>query len=257
MLPVTSGDLMVTSIAFGFTVGFSWFVLYHAVKLTYRAPRWSAFVVMCWLEILVSLIFAVICMLHMRGVIPHSFWIYFSIVTCWAMQVQFLLQIIVNRVCILLHRPQSRIRLKLIVAIWITLINITVYCIWIPSKLQISDRYHNINLWWDRTEKCLYLLTDGLLNGIFISTVRKRLVNMGLTKYDKLVKFNQQIIIVSLAMDILIIAMMSYRNDFVYLQFHPLAYMVKLEIEMTMSKLIIKIAKSTSVQVYVCTSPYS
>jgi hypothetical protein len=36
-----------------------------------------------------------------------------------------------------------------------------------------------------------------------------------LKKYDKLVRFNEKIIAVSLSMDVLIIAMMSYRNDFV------------------------------------------
>jgi hypothetical protein len=36
-----------------------------------------------------------------------------------------------------------------------------------------------------------------------------------LKKYDKLVKFNEKIIAVSLAMDILIITMMSHPNDFV------------------------------------------
>lgn len=42
--------------------------------------------------------------------------------------------------------------LKFIVAFWITAINISVYCIWVPAKLQISGRYHDINVWWDRIE---------------------------------------------------------------------------------------------------------
>jgi hypothetical protein len=47
----------------------------------------------------------------------------------------------------------------------------------------------------------------------------------------------------SLSMDVLIIAMMSLRNTFVYMQFHPLAYTVKLHIEMSMADLIGKIAR--------------
>lgn len=75
-------------------------------------------------------------------------------------------------------------------------------------------------------------------------------------------RYNTQIIGVSLAMDVLIIgtppscilflliayknaAMMSLRNDFVYMQFHPVAYLVKLNIEMSMSNLIIKVARDT------------
>ncbi|KAG9128148.1 hypothetical protein FRC07_004260 [Ceratobasidium sp. 392] len=133
----------------------------------------------------------------------------------WALQVQFLLQIIVNRICILLPTASRRFWLKFIVAAWITAINISVYCIWVPAKLQISSKFHDINLVWDRIEKCLYLVTDGILNWMFVDIIRKRLVSMGLKKYDQLVKFNERIIIVSLSMDVLIIGMMSYRNDFV------------------------------------------
>ncbi|CCO31824.1 hypothetical protein BN14_05874 [Rhizoctonia solani AG-1 IB] len=168
----------------------------------------------------------------------------------WAFQVQFLLQIIVNRICILLPTPSRKFWLKFIIAAWITAINISVYCIWVPAKLQISERYHVINLYWDRTEKVLYLITDAILNYMFIRIIKKRLVAMGLKKYDKLVKFNEKIIMVSLSMDVLIIGMMSYRNDFVYMQFHPVAYMVKLEIEMCMSKLMVKVATGTGVNVY-------
>ncbi|KAF9781448.1 hypothetical protein IL306_013444 [Fusarium sp. DS 682] len=47
-------------------------------------------------------------------------------------------------------------------------------------------------------------------------------------------------------MDILLIAMMSLPNDIVYVQFHPLAYLVKLHIEMNMADLIIKVVKASN-----------
>ncbi|KAM5350872.1 hypothetical protein ACJZ2D_017159 [Fusarium nematophilum] len=47
----------------------------------------------------------------------------------------------------------------------------------------------------------------------------------------------------SLSMDVLIISMMSLHNTFVYMQFHPFAYIVKLKIEMSMADLISKIAR--------------
>lgn len=71
---------------------------------------------------------------------------------------------------------------------------------------------------------------DGLLNAMFITMVRKRLVNnevsrcasydllvtdaqfFKLSKYDKLIKFNQCIVFVSLAMDVLVIGVMSYKK---------------------------------------------
>jgi hypothetical protein len=106
-------------------------------------------------------------------------------------------------------------RLKIGVAIFITCVNISVYCIWIPARLQISDRYEYINVVWDRCEKVIYLLVDAILNWYFIRIVQKRLVRQGLVKYDRLVRFNVWIISFSLAMDLLIIGMMSLNNSFV------------------------------------------
>ncbi|KAG9104121.1 hypothetical protein FRC06_005237 [Ceratobasidium sp. 370] len=246
-MEVNDGDMKLATLAFGWTIGFGYFVVWHAIK---QSKKLSAFTIMCWLEILVCTIFAIICWLYLCGIVKYSFWFYFTILTTWALQVQFLLQIIVNRICILLPTPQRRFWLKFIVAVWITSINISVYCIWVPAKLQISQRYHDINIWWDRTEKCLYLVTDAILNFMFIRAIKQRLLSVGLKKYDKLVKFNEKIIVVSLSMDVLIITMMSYRNDFVYMQFHPVAYMVKLEIEMCMSKLMVKVATGTGIHVY-------
>ncbi|KAG9815435.1 hypothetical protein KCU63_g19501, partial [Aureobasidium melanogenum] len=83
-----------------------------------------------------------------------------------------------------------------------------------------------------------------MLNFLFVRVVRRNLVKPGLKKYESLVRFNLYIIGFSLAMDVLIIAMMSLKNSFVYMQFHPLAYIVKLNIEMTMSELISKVARA-------------
>lgn len=77
------------------------------------------------------------------------------------------------------------------------------------------SRYHYINEWWDRVEKGLYLIVDAMLNWYFLRTVKSNLINNGLTKYNKLVRFNQKMVIVSLLMDVMIIAAMSIPNSFV------------------------------------------
>jgi hypothetical protein len=94
-------------------------------------------------------------------------------------------------------------------------VNISVYNIWIPARLQISERYIWINEWWDRVEKAIYLIVDGALNFYFIRIVQRNLVMRGLTKYRSLVKFNMCIVGFSLSMDVLIISMMSLHNTFV------------------------------------------
>ncbi|KAH7262504.1 hypothetical protein BKA59DRAFT_498069 [Fusarium tricinctum] len=247
---VTKGDLVIASTALGFTIGFGWLTVWVAIKQTAGIYRRhgrrvfrNAYIIMIWGEILVCSIFAVICFLHLLHVIPPSFAFYFSILTTWALQVQFLLQIIVNRCGILLTHKNKAYRLKVLVGVLITAVNISVYCIWIPARLQISERYIHINEWWDRCEKVIYLIVDGCLNFYFIHIVRMNLIVHGLTKYRRLTHFNMFIIGFSLSMDILIIAMMSLRNTFVYMQFHPLAYIVKLHIEMAMADLIGKIAR--------------
>lgn len=135
--------------------------------------------------------------------------------TTWALQVQFLLQIIINRCAILLTNQKRAWRLKVGVAVLITAINISVYNIWVPARLQISERYIEINEWWDRCEKVIYLIVDGALNIYFVRIVQKNLVTHGLTKYKRLTQFNMFIIGFSLSMDVLIIAMMSLNNTFV------------------------------------------
>ncbi|EXL67063.1 hypothetical protein FOPG_16791 [Fusarium oxysporum f. sp. conglutinans race 2 54008] len=247
---VTEDDIVVASLAWGFTIGFGWLTTWTAMKQTkhiYKRHRLSifrnAYVWMIWLEILVCLIFSIICWLHLKGYIPPSFAFYFTILTTWALQVQFLLQIIINRCSILLTDKKHAYRLKVGVAVLITAVNISVYNIWIPARLQISERYIWINEWWDRVEKAIYLIVDGALNFYFIRIVQRNLVMHGLTKYRSLVKFNMCIVGFSLSMDVLIISMMSLNNTFVYMQFHPFAYIVKLKIEMSMADLISKVAR--------------
>lgn len=77
-------------------------------------------------------------------------------------------------------------------------------------------RYIHINNIWDRIEKCLYLVIDAFLNWYFIKIVKENLVANGLQKYNRLVRFNQRIIIVSLLMDVMIIGAMSIPNGFLY-----------------------------------------
>ncbi|KAH7334848.1 hypothetical protein B0J17DRAFT_92136 [Rhizoctonia solani] len=206
-------DVRLATLAFGFTLGFGHFVVWHAIKQTHRIRHRSAYIIMCWLEIAACVTLSILSWLYIIGVIRHSFWIYFAVVTLWALQLQLLLQIIVSRICILLPSASQRFRLKFAVAVWVVMISISVYCIWIPAKLQISETYIRVNWYWDHIEKILYLLTDAALNITFIRLIRQRLVSRGLTKYDKLVAMNTRMIFISLSMDVVIIGMLSYRND--------------------------------------------
>jgi len=171
----------------------------------------------------------------------------FSIVVVWSLEIQALLQIIINRVSLLIIDNTKATRITWGVAFIVTLVNISVFIIWIPARLQVNQRWIHINSIWDRAEKIIYLVIDACLNGYFLYLVHSKLVSAGLTKYRPLFRFNAFIVVISLSMDILIISMMNMKNSFLYTQFHPLAYMVKLNIELSMADLITKIAKQPGV----------
>ncbi|KAH9813448.1 hypothetical protein DFH28DRAFT_372250 [Melampsora americana] len=230
------------TVAFGFTLGFSFFVIRNALKQTHKL---NTYIILVWSEITAYLLYACLVFLFLNYFIPPSMAYFLVALTLWAIQVQIVVQIILNRISMVWSNPRHKLFLWWGVTVWITLINISVFCIWLPATLRLSDHIVMVNRIWDRLEKFLYLLTDAALNVVFIRSVKKQLVSNGLTKYDKLVKFNTQIMAVSLSMDLIIIGMMSAPDRFLYLQFHPLAYMIKLNIEMEMSAMIVAIIQST------------
>ncbi|KAK1232447.1 hypothetical protein PQX77_004423 [Marasmius sp. AFHP31] len=249
-LKVSRGDIVLGSIVFGFFFGFAVHVFWTAVLETKRAGRLTAYVAMVWLEILGNAVFSIITWLYLYKVIPPSLGLFTAIIACWIIQVQCLMLIIVNRLCILLATDRERLIMKATVAAIVTLISLSTACIWIPAQLQINHSYVALNHWWDKFEKGIYLGLDLALNIIFIIMVKRRLVNHRLTKYARVMRFNEYIIFVSIGMDILLMGMTTLKNGFVYVQFHPVVYMVKLAIEMSMSRLLIKVARSTGIHVY-------
>ncbi|KAL1603637.1 hypothetical protein SLS60_005225 [Paraconiothyrium brasiliense] len=211
-----------------------------------RSPLRSVYIWMIWLEMGASFIMGLECFLFVLKYIRPSFYFYSTILLMWCIQVQLLLQIIINRIRLIVpDRRRSRM-IMISTAGIVTAINISVFNIWVPARLQVNHTYILVNEIWDRIEKVVYLLIDAALNWYFLKVVKANLINNGLQKYNKLLRFNQKIIVVSLLMDVMIIAAMSIPNSFIYIQFHPLAYLVKLNIEMTMANLIKRIAVSTS-----------
>jgi hypothetical protein len=246
--PITKSDIIIASVVWALTLINVIVALWLIQKQTRgsRSPLRSVYIWMIWLELIVSFVMGLESFLHLLKYIRPSFAFYFTVLFWWCIQVQLLLQIIINRIRVIVPDRRRSRWIMIATAVFVTAINISVFNIWIPARLQINSTYHLVNEYWDRIEKGLYLLVDAALNWYFLKTVKENLINNGLTKYNKLVRFNQQIVMVSLLMDVMIIAAMSIPNSFVYIQFHPLAYLVKLNIEMTMANLIKRIAISTS-----------
>ncbi|KAF9039470.1 hypothetical protein BDZ89DRAFT_1060917, partial [Hymenopellis radicata] len=245
-LVVTPGDLTLGSIVFGFFFGFAIHVAWTAVKETRRAGRFSAYIFMVWLEIsasspgdtCTSAASVCFCLSHMSlsaKILPPGLPVFLFIVILWVCQVQCLMLIIVNRLCILYSDERQRVSVVIPhppvhYSCIVTAISLSTTGVWIPAQLQINQTY----IW-----KSVYLLLDLTLNILFIRVVKTRLINYGLTKYDRVMKFNEYIIFVSISMDILLLGVTGLHNPFVYCQFHPVVYIVKLHIEMTMSRQLI------------------
>jgi hypothetical protein len=134
-------------------------------------------------------------------------------VTQWVIQVQCITQIIINRVGLIMFNPSRVLRLKISVAVFIGIINITVFCIWIPARLHENLALIKANQVWDRAEKCIFLLLELGLNAYFMWLIHAELIANGLRKYNALFKFNVVMVVLSVSLDGVIIGVMSLADD--------------------------------------------
>lgn len=112
------------------------------------------------------------------------------------------MQIIINRITLIMFDEERARRLKWTVVIILGFLNISVFVIWIPAHLQISPTWVYTNKIWDRVEKVIFCLVDGGLNLYFVFLVNTRLIAYGLTKYKILFRWNLVMIFVSLSLDV-------------------------------------------------------
>lgn len=201
---------------------------------------------MVWGEIFVCLVIGIIGWLFLDGVLGPTVPVLFAILFFWVFQIQLLMQIIVNRIALIAEHRSTIAKLKWGAAGIITAINIAVFIIWIPSHTNppVSKVFVNINNIWDKISKVLILIVDAGLNWYFLHVVKVRLVQQhNLIKYKPLISFNAKLMVLSVAMDALLIGLMFLKNGVVYIQFHPVVYMVKLNIEMSMASLVVRLAR--------------
>ncbi|KAK6860889.1 hypothetical protein PG995_004525, partial [Apiospora arundinis] len=108
-----------------------------------------------------------------------------------------------------------------------------------------TETFVEANKYWDKISKFLICFVDAALNWYFLRIVKQRLVKYyGLNKYAPLVSFNAKLMVLSVGMDVLLIGLMFLPNQVVFIQFHPVTYIVKLNIEMAMANMIRKLART-------------
>ncbi|KAF2636450.1 hypothetical protein P280DRAFT_510412 [Massarina eburnea CBS 473.64] len=243
------GDYQLAALAAGFSIGFGVLTVWEAVKQTRRNrnPLRSVYIYMIWGELGANIAIGVLGWLFLSGVIGATVPVLFFILALWVLQIQFLMQIIINRIALIAEHRKTVTKIKWGTAAVITVINISVLVIWIPahiaSPIPIFVKINNV---WDKITKVLILTVDAGLNWYFLRNVNIRLVKQHrLIKYKPLVGFNAKLMVLSIAMDGMLIGLMFLRNPVVYVQFHPVTYLVKLNIEMSMASLITHVARGS------------
>ncbi|KAH6634924.1 hypothetical protein B0J18DRAFT_487078 [Chaetomium sp. MPI-SDFR-AT-0129] len=251
--PTTRTGLLVAAFFFGASVAVAAFDVTKAVRQSHRSwhrrHRATTYVVMLWAVMATALAAAVYGLKDTWLMsLERSIWYFLGLLLLWVVQTQCLIQILANRISLIMYNPKKARRLKLGLLILIGLVNISVFCIWIPARLQINDTYMRINYVWDRIEKAIFAAIDFCMNAYFMWLVKSKLVSNGLTQYNRLYKYNLAMVTLSISLDVLLIGLMSLKDDAVYVQVHPLMYLVKLNIEMNMAELIAKVVRRSQDQ---------
>lgn len=112
------------------------------------------------------------------------------------------MQIIVNRIALIMCNLGRAKRLKWAVACLLGIINVGVFCVWIPAHLQISSTFVTANNIWDRIEKVSFGLIDSSLSLYFVYLIKSKLIANGLRKYQTLYRFNLSMLVISLSLDV-------------------------------------------------------
>ncbi|KAK5652829.1 hypothetical protein OQA88_9495 [Cercophora sp. LCS_1] len=258
--PVIPGETEVLFVTFlwGFTMALSLVTGAKALRQTYRSwlrrRRWNAYIAMVWAVWLCDIVIAIVYWIEIEGWIEPSFYYFAGILVMWTIQLQCLTQIMTNRISLVLYDPDKARRLRVGVALAIGAINISVFIVWIPARLQISHEWIVINNVWDRIEKVFFLFIDLFLNVYFMWLVKIKLIASGLTQYKVVYRCNLAMVCLSISADIAIICSMAAPVDTVYIEAHAVAYMVKLYIEMNLAELLGKVIKRSNQQRNSCTA---
>ncbi|KAK6854965.1 hypothetical protein PG995_008497 [Apiospora arundinis] len=242
-------DYQVASLAAGFSLGFGILTVWEASKQTMRNknPIRSPYIWMLWGEIVANLVLGVLAYLYLDGTVTPGVPLFFMILLCWVFEIQLLMQIIVNRIAVISESPQVVSYIRWGTVAIISSINIAVFIVFIPAHLEHppTEAFVEVNKYWDKISKFLICFMDAGLNWYFLRIVKQRLVKYyGLKKYAPLVAFNAKLMVLSVGMDVLLIGLMFLPNQVVFIQFHPVTYIVKLNIEMAMANLIRKLAQN-------------
>ncbi|KAK8132177.1 hypothetical protein PG999_000350 [Apiospora kogelbergensis] len=253
----------------GLTIPLAGFTAIKAIKHSWSSYKsrhlYNAYIIMVWAVWITSVGISVTSFLFLTGVAPPSFWTFLVIrmlneshhypelamtnpmetVLFWLVQMQCILQIVANRVSVLMASQREARNIKVGIGLVMTFLTFSVACTWMPARLQVSAYIIRVNNIWDRASKALFLCTDLTLNVFFLKTVSRKLISAGLTKYKILFQYNACMVCVSMLIDASYIGVMSLQSPVTYFQFNPLVLLWKLYIELNLAELIAKVVHAS------------
>ncbi|KAK4921598.1 hypothetical protein LTR66_016663, partial [Elasticomyces elasticus] len=248
--------LKLAAIAFGFQLGY--FVLtfskvLHQVWAIYQRRHWcTPYAVMILFEVLINITFSILSFLLINGSVRGSFWYFLFQITLLNIELHLLVQIIINRISLLITSTSWARKIKWAAIVYVLILNIGLYIFAIPAQLQWMAPWYRGNEVWQQLEKGLICFMDIWLNWYFVYLIKTKLMVGGAAstmaeKWRPLYRYSIPMAISNVLIDFLLLgstAKITQENFLLTLQFYPLFYMIKLNIELSMASMVGQVAKT-------------
>ncbi|UQC87725.1 uncharacterized protein CLUP02_13244 [Colletotrichum lupini] len=235
--------LEVPAILFGITIGLTMLATFKASQQTFQIysrtkSATKLYPWMIWIFLLTNISQAVTNWLLAHGDFVKS--IGSSIGSCmlWILQTQLAPQILANRLGLLLVDKKRAKMMKFGLLVIVGVINISVTCIYIAGYSINPKYFTHLHKIWDPIDKVVDLLIDISLNTVFLRIIQHEFVADGLQNCPVCTTIQRY--------DLTTITQLHnpiWNEPYLYAMTHPMAYTMKLIIEMTMADLISSIAK--------------
>ncbi|KAI5846474.1 hypothetical protein DFP73DRAFT_545988 [Morchella snyderi] len=247
---LTNLERELTLVAWGILIGFGYLTGWKAYKQTSTISRekryTSSYFWWVWMDYVSIMLFGVLAWILNQGHIRPQLWLYIPLVALWSIQAQALLQININRIELIAVDKAFNNRVRIGCLVIIAVFIVGTFSVWIPGRLGISAKITQISKIYIEVQGSLIILLDIALNTYFIRTVKATLIDPGLDKYKPLVSHNLMLVYATITVETIALGLMWLpASPFVWLQYGTLAWMGKLNVELSMADLIMKLAYHT------------
>ncbi|EXF81680.1 hypothetical protein CFIO01_08016 [Colletotrichum fioriniae PJ7] len=215
------------------------FLIYSRTKSLKNIYAW-----MVWILLFANATQAIIIFVLFRGEISINIGFMIADTISWVLQTQLAPQILANRLGLLMHNKQRVRYMKIGLLVFIGIFNLAYIALWIVYTIDPSRLAVVLNRYLSRLDIVIDLLVNIVLDTTFLIIIKRELIAGGLVKYRLLFNCGVVAVCLSISLDVVMIILLSAPNSYHYTCTHPVAYCVRLIIEMLMADLIAVIART-------------